>query len=49
MSGTKNVKEIKEPTRRYYTAEQKIRIVLEGLRGEITVATFSPPRNQSQM
>jgi len=29
------VKEIKKKTRRHFTAEEKIRIVLEGLRGEI--------------
>ena len=35
---TKNVKEIKEATRKHYTAEQKIRIVLEGLRNEVSVS-----------
>jgi transposase len=35
---SKNVREIKKATRKYYTAEKKIQIVLEGLRGEITVA-----------
>ena len=35
---TNNLKEIKNATRKKFTAEQKIRIVLEGLRGEITVA-----------
>lgn len=32
------VKEIKRATRRKFTAEEKIRIVLEGLRGEIPVS-----------
>ena len=35
---SKNLKEIKKATRKYYTAEKKIQIVLEGLRGEISVA-----------
>lgn len=34
---TKNVKEIKQATRKHYTAEQKIRLVLEGLRNEISI------------
>jgi transposase len=35
---TKNIKEIKQATKKRYTAEQKIRIVLEGLRNEVSVA-----------
>jgi transposase len=35
---SKNLREIKKATRKKYTAEQKIQIVLEGLRGEVTVA-----------
>lgn len=35
---TKNVREIKKATKRKFTAEQKIRIVLEGLRGEVSVS-----------
>ena len=31
------VKEIRRATRRHFTAEDKIRIVLEGLRGEVSV------------
>jgi transposase len=31
------VKQIRKATRRKFTAEEKIRIVLEGLRGEIPV------------
>lgn len=37
MTSSKNLREIKKATKRRYTAEQKIRIVLEGLRNEITV------------
>lgn len=35
---SKNLREIKKATRQKFTAEQKIRIVLEGLRGEVTVS-----------
>lgn len=34
----KHAKEIKRKTRRQYSAEEKIRIVLEGLRGEYSIA-----------
>lgn len=34
----KNIREIKKATRQKFTAEQKIRIVLEGLRGEIPIS-----------
>lgn len=34
------VREIKRKTRRKFTAEEKIRIVLEGLRGEESIATI---------
>ena len=34
----KTVREIRYKTRKKYTAEEKIRIVLEGLRGESTIA-----------
>jgi transposase len=37
-SAEKHVKEIKRKTRRQYSAEEKIRIVLEGLRGEYSIA-----------
>jgi hypothetical protein len=33
-STTQVIKEIKRATRRYYSAEEKIRIPLDGLRGE---------------
>jgi|TARA_R110002096_G_scaffold433082_1_gene651136 transposase len=35
---TKMVKDIRRANRKLYSAEEKIRIVLEGLRGEATVA-----------
>ncbi len=34
------VREIKRQTRRKFTSEEKIRIVLEGLRGEESIATI---------
>jgi transposase len=38
QSATQVVKEIKRRTRRKFTAEEKIKIVLEGMRGEDTIA-----------
>jgi len=35
------VKEIRKATRRQFSAEEKIRIVLEGLRGEIPITELS--------
>ena len=37
-SAEKTVRDIRRATRRSYTAEEKIRIVLEGLRGEDSIA-----------
>ena len=37
-SGEKTVRDIRRATRKHYSAEEKIRIVLEGLRGEDTIA-----------
>lgn len=37
-SADKHVKEIKRKTRRQFSAEEKIRIVLDGLRGESPIA-----------
>ena len=37
-SAEKTVRDIRRRTRRYYSAEDKIRIVLEGLRGEDSIA-----------
>ena len=34
------VREIKRKTRRKFTSEEKIRVVLEGLRGEESIATI---------
>lgn len=33
-----NIKEIKLASKKRFTAEQKIQIVLEGLRGEVSIA-----------
>jgi transposase len=35
------IKEIKRKTNKTYSAEEKIRIVLEGMRGEDTIANIS--------
>ena len=40
QSATEVVKEIKRQTRRKFTTEEKIKIVLEGLRGEDTIASI---------
>jgi transposase len=40
QSATQVVKEIKRQTRRKFTAEEKIKIVLEGMRGEDTIAAI---------
>ena len=37
-SEEKTVRDIRRATRRHYSAENKIRIVLEGLRGEDSIA-----------
>jgi transposase len=37
----KLVRDIRRATRRQYSAEKKIRIVLEGLRGEVSIAELS--------
>ena len=37
-SAEKTVRDIRRATRRRYSAEEKIRIVLEGLRGEDSIA-----------
>jgi transposase len=39
-SAEKKIKEIKRNTRKLYNAEEKIRIVLEGLRGEESIAVW---------
>jgi len=40
MTPDKIIREIKRKTRRKFTSEEKIRIVLEGLRGEESIATI---------
>lgn len=40
QSATQVVKEIKRRTRRVFSAEEKIKIVLEGMRGEDTIAAI---------
>jgi len=42
--GEKIVKDIKRATRKHYSSEEKIRIVLDGLRGECTSAEFLGPK-----
>ena len=37
-SAEKTVRDIRRATRRQHSAEEKIRIVLEGLRGEVSIA-----------
>lgn len=37
-SAEKTVRDIRRATRRHWSAEEKIRIVLEGLRGEVSIA-----------
>ena len=37
-SAEKTVRDIRRATRRHYSAEEKIRVVLEGLRGEESIA-----------
>jgi len=41
MSSERIVKDIRRATRKQYSAEEKIRIVLDGLRGEHTVPASS--------
>ena len=49
-SADRHVKEIKRKTRRKFSAEEKIRIVLDGLRGESSISELcrregiEPPR-----
>ena len=46
--GERIVKDIKRKTRRQYSAEEKIRIVLDGLRGEESVAELCRREGISQ-
>ena len=38
VSAEETIRDIKRKTRKKYSAEEKIRIVLEGLRGETSIA-----------
>lgn len=40
QSAEQTVRDIRRTTRRHFSAEEKIRIVLEGLRGEDSIAVF---------
>ena len=40
----RTVRDIRRKTRKQYTAEEKIRIVVSGLRGEESIAALCPPR-----
>jgi transposase len=42
-SSEKTVKDIRRATRKQYSAEEKIRIVLDGLRGEESIAELCRP------
>ncbi|HIB81250.1 MAG TPA: hypothetical protein EYO55_04520 [Gammaproteobacteria bacterium] len=41
-SAEKTVRDIRRATRRHYSAEEKIRVVLEGLPGEDSIAELCP-------
>ena len=43
-SAEKTVRDIRRATRRHHSAEEKIRIVLEGLRGEESIAELCEKR-----
>ena len=47
-AGEKIVKDIKRATRRQYSSEEKIRIVLDGLRGEDSIAELCRREGISQ-
>ena len=46
--GEKIVKDIKRATRKQYSSEEKIRIVLDGLRGEVSIAELCRREGISQ-
>jgi transposase len=48
LSATEVVKEIKRRTRRVFSSEEKIKIVLEGMRGEDTIASICRKYNIHQ-
>jgi len=43
------LKDIRRQTRRQYSAEEKIRIVLEGLRGEENISELCRPRRHCRL
>jgi transposase len=47
-SGKRTIKDIKRKTRKQYSAEEKIRIVLDGLRGEDSIAELCRKEGISQ-
>jgi len=47
-SGEKAVKDIKRATRKHYSSEEKIRIVLDGLRREGSIAELCRREGESQ-
>ena len=47
-SAEATVRNIRRKTRRKYSAEEKIRIVLEGLRGELTIAELCRREGKSE-
>ena len=47
-SAEKTVRDIRRATRRHYSAEEKIRIVIEGLRGESSIAELCRKEGISQ-
>jgi len=47
-SGERTIKDIKHKTRKQYSAEEKIRIVLDGLRGEDSIAELCRKEGISQ-
>lgn len=47
-SGERTIKDIKRKTRKQYSAEDKIRIVLDGLRGEDSIAELCRKEGISQ-
>jgi len=46
--GDKAIKDIRRATRKQYSAEEKIRIVLDGLRGEESIADVSARRHRRE-
>ena len=47
VSAEDRVREIRRKTRKKYSSEEKVRIVLEGLRGEESIAAPVPTRRNS--